>query len=72
MSSGHGTKNLQDGVNACNEHLGVVSGDATQHSTGAPYSPADHCTMIAMHCAKNHCPFNSVLDEDYQAEVEML
>jgi hypothetical protein len=27
---------------------------------------------IAMQCAKNHCPFNSVLDEDYQAEVEML
>ncbi|KAF8223266.1 hypothetical protein L208DRAFT_1017635, partial [Tricholoma matsutake] len=23
-------------------------------------------------CAKNHCPFNSVLDDDYQAEVEML
>ncbi|KAF8218480.1 hypothetical protein L208DRAFT_1350996, partial [Tricholoma matsutake] len=23
-------------------------------------------------CTKNHCPFNSVLDEDYQAEVEML
>jgi hypothetical protein len=71
MSSGHGTKNLQDGVNACNKRLGVVSGGATQH-TGAPYSPAGHHTMIAMRCAKNHHPFNSVLDEDYQAEVEML
>jgi hypothetical protein len=25
-----------------------------------------------MQCAKNHRSFNSVLDEDYQAEVEML
>ncbi|KAF8236209.1 hypothetical protein L208DRAFT_1096812, partial [Tricholoma matsutake] len=71
MSSGHGTKNLQDGVKACDKCLGVVSGDAPQH-TGAPYSPGGHCTMIAMHCAKNHCPFNLVLDEYYQAEVEML
>jgi hypothetical protein len=71
MLSGHGTKNLQDGVNACNKCLGVISDDATQH-TGAPYLPAGHRTMIAMCCAKNHRPFNSVLDEDYQAEVEML
>jgi hypothetical protein len=68
MLSGHGTKNLQDGVNACNKCLGVVSGYATQR-TGASYSPAGHRTMIAMCCAKNHHPFNSVLDEDYQAEV---
>ncbi|KAF8222830.1 hypothetical protein L208DRAFT_1320402 [Tricholoma matsutake] len=71
MSSGHGTKNHQDGVKACDKCLVVVSGDAPQ-CTGAPYSPTGHHTMIAMHCAKNHCPFNSVLDEDYQAEVEML
>ncbi|KAF8239995.1 hypothetical protein L208DRAFT_1235428 [Tricholoma matsutake] len=71
MSSGHGTKNLQDGVKPCDKRLGVVSGDAPQR-TGAPYSPAGHHTMIAMCCAKNHRPFNSVLDEDYQAEVEML
>ncbi|KAF8218883.1 hypothetical protein L208DRAFT_1013567, partial [Tricholoma matsutake] len=37
-----------------------------------PYTPAGHCTLIALQCAKNHCPFNSVLDDDYQAEVEML
>ncbi|KAF8219916.1 hypothetical protein L208DRAFT_1180880, partial [Tricholoma matsutake] len=37
-----------------------------------PYSAAAHCTLIAMQCAKNHPPFNSVLDEDYQVEVEML
>ncbi|KAF8985715.1 hypothetical protein BDQ17DRAFT_1260059, partial [Cyathus striatus] len=23
-------------------------------------------------CTKNYCPFNSVLDEEYQMEVEML
>ncbi|KAF8218445.1 hypothetical protein L208DRAFT_1351366, partial [Tricholoma matsutake] len=30
------------------------------------------CHLIALRCTKNHRPFNSVLDEDYQAEVEML
>ncbi|KAF8232943.1 hypothetical protein L208DRAFT_1205799, partial [Tricholoma matsutake] len=37
-----------------------------------PYTPAGHRTLIALQSANNHRPFNSVLDEDYQAEVEML
>ncbi|KAF8232542.1 hypothetical protein L208DRAFT_1271467, partial [Tricholoma matsutake] len=31
-----------------------------------------HCTLMALQCTKTHHPFNSILDEDYQAEVEML
>lgn len=71
-SSAHGTKNLQDGVRACNNRRGVTAGDTAVQPTGEPYSAAAHRTLIALRCAKNHRPFNSVLDEDYQAEVEML
>jgi hypothetical protein len=72
MLSGHGTKNLQVGVTACNKHFGVTSGDTPVRRAGVPFSPAAHRTLIAMRCAKNHRPFNSVLDEDYRTEVEML
>jgi hypothetical protein len=65
-------KNIQDGIKACDKHVGTVNNTTTVKSTGQPYSAAAHHTLIAMWCAKNHCPFNSVLDEDYQAEVEML
>jgi hypothetical protein len=71
-SSAHGMKNLQDGVKACHKRLGTTGGATAVQSTGEAYSPAAHRTLIAMRCAKNHRPFNSVLDEDYQAEVEML
>jgi len=37
-----------------------------------PYSEAAHRALIALHCAKNGRPFNSVLDEDYHQEVQML
>ncbi len=36
------------------------------------YTPAAHRTLIVLRCAKSHRPFNSVADEDYQAEVQML
>ena len=72
MSTGHGTKNIQDGVKACDKFVSTVINTTTVESTGQPYLPVAHCTLIAMQCAKNHCPFISVLDEDYQAEVEML
>jgi hypothetical protein len=72
MSSGHGTKNLQVGVNTCNKRLGVISGSTPVQQAGVPFSAAAHRTLIALQCAKNHRPFNSVLDEDYQIEVEML
>ncbi|KAF8498977.1 hypothetical protein F5888DRAFT_1611584 [Russula emetica] len=72
MSTGHGTKNIQDAVKACNKRVGTVTGTTAAKSTGQPYSTAAHRTLIAMQCAKNHRPFNSVLDEDYRAEIEML
>ena len=72
MSTGHGTKNIQDGVKVCNKNVLGVTGTTAVRSTGQPYSLAAHRTLIAMRCAKNHRPFNFVLDEDYRAEIEML
>lgn len=72
MSTGHGTKNIQNSVKACDKRVGTVTDTTMVKSTGQPYSAAAHRTLIAMRCAKNHRPFNSVLDEDYQVEVEML
>lgn len=40
--------------------------------TAIPYSAAAHRALIALRCAKNARPLNSVLDDDYQLEVEML
>ena len=37
-----------------------------------PYSEAAHRALIGLRCAKSHRPFNSVLDDDYQTEVQML
>ena len=72
MSTGHGTKNFQDGVKVCDKRVGTVTDTTAVKSTGQPYLAAAHHTLTAMWCAKNHCPFNSVLDKDYQAEVEMF
>jgi hypothetical protein len=72
MFTGHETKNIQDGIKACNKCIGTTTGTMAAKSTGQPYSTAAHCTLIAMQCAKNHCPFNFILNEDYRAEIEML
>ena len=72
MSIGHGTKNLQEGVWSCDKCIGDVAGATSDQPAGEPYTHAGHHTLIALQCAKNHRPFNSVLDEDYQAEVQML
>ena len=72
MSTGHGTKNIQDVVKACNKRVLGVTGTTVVRSTGQPYSLAAHHTLIALQCAKNYRPFNFVLNEDYCAEIEML
>ena len=72
--TGKGTSNLQSGITQCFEHQGENRpGDARGAQASAiPYTEVAHCALIALHCAKNHHPFNSVLDEDYQAKVNML
>lgn len=72
--TGEGTSNLQSGINQCFERRGESRpGNAmAAHAATIPYTEAAHRALIALRCAKNHRPFNSVLDEDYQAEVNML
>jgi hypothetical protein len=71
--TGEGTSNLQSGIIQCllrrDENR---PGDAKLTQAAIPYTEAAHRALIALRCAKNHRPFNSVLDEDYQAEVNML
>ena len=66
-----GTSNLQKAADACLWKQGIE----LQKNTSAdaiPYSESGHCVLIAMRCAKQSRSTNSVLDEDYRWEVEML
>lgn len=68
--TGAGTSNLQKDVDTCLRKQGRerVKPDAAAIS----YSEAAHRALIALRCAKSARPINSVLDEDYKLEVEML
>ena len=68
--TGDGTSNLQKDVDMCLRKQGHEHVKPT--SSTIPYSEAAHRALIALHCAKNARPINSVLDEDYRNEVEML
>ena len=73
MATGYGTKNMRDSVKKCDKQSGVDTlAPVEKPAVSQPYMPAAHRALIAQRCAKNHCPFNSVTDEDYIAEVEML
>lgn len=71
MKTAEGTKNLQTGIAACNGRFGIDP-PSVGSSNSPAYSPAAHRALIALRCAKNCRPFNSVLDEYYQQEVQML
>jgi hypothetical protein len=68
------SSDIQSGITQCFNHRGENRPGNTKVAQAAaiPYTEAAHCALIALRCAKNHHPFNSVLDEDYQAEVDML
>src|SRR5438876_10306416 len=72
--TGEGTSNLQSGIGQCYERRGEnrLGMDKRARTAAVPYSEVAHHALIALRCAKNHRPFNSVLDEDYQTEVDML
>ena len=48
MFIGHGMKNLQEGVQACDKCLGVASGAVSVQPAGELYTPAGHHTLIAL------------------------
>jgi len=68
--TGDGTSNLQKDVDMCLRKQG--RGRIKPTSPAISYSEAGHRALIALRCAKNARPINSVLDEDYRLEVEML
>jgi hypothetical protein len=67
---GDGTSNLQKDVDVCLREQGHRC--VKPSPPAIPYSEAAHHALIVLHCAKNACPINFVLDEDYRHEVEML
>ncbi|KAI0061953.1 hypothetical protein BV25DRAFT_1804976 [Artomyces pyxidatus] len=66
-------------MDLCNTSRNVAQGadtsagaQQTLTNTISKYTPARHRALLAMRCARSKRPFNSVLDPDYQAEVELL
>ena len=72
MQTGHGTSNLIKDIDACLQAQGILVPKAALSADYVPYSEDAHCALIALQCAKSSHPINSVLDEDYLREVQML
>jgi hypothetical protein len=70
MKTGHGTTNLQKSELGCNALQGVAA--PAMATTPTSYTPAAHCTIIAMRSATSNHSFNTVTDKYYKMEVEML
>jgi hypothetical protein len=68
--TGDGTSNLQKGVDICLRKQGREC--TKPGSSTIPYSEAAHRALIVLRVAKHARPVNSVLDDDYLMEVEML
>jgi len=67
-----GTSNLVKGMTHCLLAQGIILEKSSRASQSLSYSEANHRALITMRCAKSARPFNSILDEDYWAEVKML
>ncbi|KAF9524139.1 hypothetical protein CPB83DRAFT_774337, partial [Crepidotus variabilis] len=68
-----GTSNLVKSLNICLRAQGITrSGNHNDDHPAPPYSPSAHRALIALRSAKSNRPYNSVSDEDYHLEVEML
>ena len=70
MGTKDGTGNLRRTLGKCSEQLQLVT---EPHSADdIPYSSAAHRVLIALRCATSKRLFNSVSDEFYAREVQML
>ena len=67
-----GASNLVKGMTHCLLVQGIILEKSSRASQSLSYSEANHRALITMRCAKSARPFNSILDEDYWAEVKML
>ena len=68
--TGDGTTKFLKDVRMCEEKQGIYQPQSAPNSV--PYSPETHRALIALRCAKHSHPINSILDDDYRTEVEML
>ncbi|KAF8806861.1 hypothetical protein BYT27DRAFT_7068410, partial [Phlegmacium glaucopus] len=68
--TGDGTTKFLKDVRMCEEKQGIYQQQPASRSI--PYTPETHRALIALRCAKHSRPINSILDDDYRTEVEML
>ncbi|KAG9083718.1 hypothetical protein FS749_005814 [Ceratobasidium sp. UAMH 11750] len=70
--TGNGTRNLRDTAQTCNTRWGVTQTSTSKSKFFPSYSEARHRVLIALRCAQNKRTFNSVADNLYQQEAELL
>ena len=69
---GHGTTSLAKDVQMCEKKQGIQHPKPTSTISSPKYSDAHYHALLVLRCAKEACPINMILDDDYQKEVEML
>ncbi|QRV82979.1 AC transposase [Ceratobasidium sp. AG-Ba] len=72
MRTGDGTRNLRTTAQTCETRWGVVQSSVSQSQYFSGYSEARHRVLIALRCAQNKRSFNSVADDLYRQEVDLL
>ncbi|QRW12433.1 hAT family dimerization protein [Ceratobasidium sp. AG-Ba] len=72
LRTGDGTQNLLNTARACNRQRGVLVASNASLYPQLSYSATRHRAILALRCARDRRPFESVVDELAQLEVEML
>ncbi|KAF8595924.1 hypothetical protein BDV93DRAFT_455826, partial [Ceratobasidium sp. AG-I] len=70
--TGNGTQNLLSSAKTCDSRWGAPTEASSLNNYFSTYSVAKHRTLIAIQCAQNKRSFNSVADDLYRQEVELL
>ena len=70
MKTGDGTTSLHQDIDPCLKKQGIEQEKAMP--TSITYSESAHRALIALRCAESSHPINSILDDKYWMEVEML
>ncbi|KAF8593292.1 hypothetical protein BDV93DRAFT_461514, partial [Ceratobasidium sp. AG-I] len=70
--TGNGTQNLLSSAKTCDSRWGVPTEASSLNNYFSTYSVAKHRTLIAIRCAQSKRSFNSIADDLYRQEVELL
>ena len=70
--TGNRTQNLLSSAKTCDSCWGAPTEASSLNNYFSSYSVAKHCTLIAIQCAQYKRSFNSVADDLYRQEVELL